>query len=574
MQRMNRLAIRNTAAAVLVAGASLCAAAADVTIAKPYFRWLFGGFGFQHSEANFAALMPDDFRDQRVLKTFAELSPTFGRVYTGFADESKEQLDRFADYYDLTFRRAGTTLYAVPCAMPAFADKIDADEYAEKVAKNLEYLIKTRNCRKIRYYCLTNELMCGDNWAWFVNGGKEEIFKKFYAALFHAFRRHDLDIRLLASDEAATTKPEKVYPFLDWIKANMDDYVGVYCTHWYVYGRKTTDLGLWNEYNAYFSNLVQRALSCKAKRYILGEFGFHPTWGKRGVMVDDVSYHLRQPETREESVLAKCEIGIAAMNQGAAACVDWSFVDYPDPFVIEDGDTPAERAAYEAGKCGYRMDTKYNKCGVFRWSTTDKDYSSYEELYAMGWLVKLFRKNATVLPCTFADPMLRGGAVINPDQSVSIVLVNRGPGKAVVVDCNAWKTRVDGTPALHQALRRYEYVVGHVPYSPFNDLQPCAGTVESREGVFSVRLPAKSITFLTTDYEVREPAAVTKIRIVDGMLGWAANEEPTHRYYRVYKDGKQIASTVATSLPVSGATPDDAHRFSVKSVDKWGNVRK
>ena len=31
--------------------------------------------------------------------------------------------------------------------MPAFADKIDADEYAEKVAKNLEYLIKTRNCR-------------------------------------------------------------------------------------------------------------------------------------------------------------------------------------------------------------------------------------------------------------------------------------------------------------------------------------------------------------------------------------------------------------------------------------------
>ena len=574
MQRMNRLAIRNTAAAVLVAGASLCAAAADVTIAKPYFRWLFGGFGFQHSEANFAALMPDDFRDQRVLKTFAELSPTFGRVYTGFADESKEQLDRFADYYDLTFRRAGTTLYAVPCAMPSFADKIDADEYAENVAKNLEYLIKTRNCRKIRYYCLTNELMCGDNWAWFVNGGKEEIFKKFYAALFHAFRRHDLDIRLLASDEAATTKPEKVYPFLDWIKANMDDYVGVYCTHWYVYGRKTTDLGLWNEYNAYFSNLVQRALSCKAKRYILGEFGFHPTWGKRGVMVDDVSYHLRQPETREESVLAKCEIGIAAMNQGAAACVDWSFVDYPDPFVIEDGDTPAERAAYEAGKCGYRMDTKYNKCGVFRWSTTDKDYSSYEELYAMGWLVKLFRKNATVLPCTFADPMLRGGAVINPDQSVSIVLVNRGPGKAVVVDCNAWKTRVDGTPALHQALRRYEYVVGHVPYSPFNDLQPCAGTVESREGVFSVRLPAKSITFLTTDYEDREPAAVTKIRIVDGMLGWAANEEPTHRYYRVYKDGKQIASTVATSLPVSGATPDDAHRFSVKSVDKWGNVRK
>ena len=87
--------------AAFAAGLSLCASAADVTITKPYIRWLFGGFGFQNSEANFTALMPDDFRDQRVLKTFAEISPTFGRVYTGFADQSKEQLDRFADYYDL-----------------------------------------------------------------------------------------------------------------------------------------------------------------------------------------------------------------------------------------------------------------------------------------------------------------------------------------------------------------------------------------------------------------------------------------------------------------------------------------
>ena len=100
---------------VLAAGLSLCASAADVTITKPYFRWLFNGFGFQNSEANFLALMPEDFRDQRVLKTFAELSPTFGRVYTGFAEQTKEDLDRFADYYDLTFRKAGTTLYAVPC---------------------------------------------------------------------------------------------------------------------------------------------------------------------------------------------------------------------------------------------------------------------------------------------------------------------------------------------------------------------------------------------------------------------------------------------------------------------------
>ncbi len=549
-------------------------AASDVTIDKPYFRWLFNGFGFQHSEANFVALMPDDFRDQRVLKTFAELSPSFARVYTGFAGQSREQLDRFADYYDLTFRKADTTLYAVPCAMPPFADKIDAAEYAERVAKNLEYLIAVRKCRKIRYYCLTNELMCGDCWAWFAKEERRELFKKFYEALFLAFRRHGLDVRLLASDEAATTRPERVYPFLDWIKDNMDEYVGAYCTHWYVYRREAVDLGLWNDSNCYFSNLVQRALSCNAKRYILGEFGFSPVVGKCGVMVDDTGYSLRQPHTMEESVLSKCEVGIAAMNQGAAACVSWSFADYPDPFVVEDGDTPQAQARYAAGKCGYRMDVKYNKWGMFRWCSTDRDYSSYAELYAMGWLAKLFRKNASVLRCEFSDAMLRGGAVMNPDQSVSIALINRGPSKTVAVDFSSWKTRVDGTPAIHQPLRRYVYEVGNVPYSPFNDLQPMSGMVEAKGGVFSVTLSAKSMTFLTTDYEDHVPPAVTGIRINGGRLCWAASEDPAHRYYRVYSDGKQIASTIATCLDVSGAKPDDARRFAVRSVDKWNNEGK
>ena len=566
--------MKNMIVSALVCGLVLWVSAADVTITKPYIRWLFNGFGFQNSEANFLAIMPEDFRDQYVLKTFAEISPSFSRVYTGFADQSKEQLDRFADYYDLTFRKAGTTLYAVPCAMPPFAENLDADEYAEKVAKNLEYLIKVRNCRKIRNYCLTNELMNGDRWGWFAQKGQWELFKKFNVALFRAFRRHELDIRILASDESASPNPEaakNVYPMLDWIKANMNDYVGAYCTHWYVYGRKADDLKLWSDCNSYFSNLVQRVLSCNAKRYILGEFGFSPTFGKRGVMVDDVSYNIRQPEKREESVLAKCEVGLAAMNQGALACVSWSFVDYPDPFVIEDGDTPQEHAAYEAGKCGYRLDTKYNKWGAFRWCSTDRDYTAYAELYAMGWLAKLFRKNATVLPCTFADPMLRGGAVINPDRSVSIALVNRGPAKTVSVDCSSWKTRVDGTPSFHQPLRRYVYEVGHVPYNAFNDLQPMSGTVAAKDGAFSVALPAKSITFLTTDYQDRMPPPVSDVRVEGGCVRWTATSDPLHRYYRVYKDGKQIASTVAACLPVTGTTPADAKRYTVKSVDKWNN---
>ncbi len=97
-------------------------------------------------------------------------------------------------------------------------------------------------------------------------GRQTRTVQEVQRALFHAFRRHGLDIRLLASDEAATTKPEVVYPFLDWIKDNMNEYVGAYCTHWYVYRRESDDLNLWGDCNVYFSNLVQRALSCGAKR--------------------------------------------------------------------------------------------------------------------------------------------------------------------------------------------------------------------------------------------------------------------------------------------------------------------
>ena len=549
--------------------AALAASAADVTITKPYFRWLFNGFGFQNSEANFLRIMPADFRDQRVLKTFREIAPSFARVYTGFVHSTREELDAFADYYDLTFRWAKTTLYAVPCGMPALPEALDPAAYAEKVAANLSYLVNARGCRKIRYYCLTNELMAGDRWDYFSKAKKWEVYKAYNAALFEAFRRQGLDIRLLATDKSASARnPDDVFESLEWAKENMGDYVGAYCTHWYVYGRRTDDLGLWQEYNAYFDRLVQFARKASNKRYILGEWGFHPAHGRATVMQDDTSYHLRQPETRRESVLAKCEIGLAAMNKGAAACVNWSFVDYPDPFVIEDGDSPEERAYYSAGRSGYRIDGKYNKCGVFRWSSVDRDYSSYEELYAMGHLVRLFRKNATVLPCAFADPMLRGGAVLNADRSVSIALINRGPAKDVTVDCASWKARADGTPALHQPLRRIVYDSARVPYSAFNDLQAASGTVTATGGVFAVSLPAKSMTFLTTDYVDRTPPAVEGVARRGGALVWDAAKDPDHVYYRVYRDGKQIASTVATKLDGTAA----AGVYTVRSVDRWGNV--
>ena len=138
----------------------------------------------------------------------------------------------------------------------------------------------------------------------------------------------------------------------------------------------------------------------------------------------------------------------------------------------------------------------------------------------------------------------------------------------MTVDCGAWKPRTDGKPSLHQPLRRYVYDSARVPFNAFNDLQSHEDVVEPKKDRVTVRLPAKSMTFLTTDYVDAVPAPVTGVRVVDGRLVWDAAESPDHRYYRVYRDGRQIASTVATSFRVGDAKGG----YAVRSVDRWLNV--
>ena len=47
----------------------------------------------------------------------------------------------------------------------------------------------------------------------------------------------------------------------------------------------------------------------------------------------------------------------------------------------------------------------------------------------------------------------------------------------------------------------------------------------AKDGFIAVELPAKSITFLTTDYEDRVPNAVEVVRIADGRLSWTATSK-------------------------------------------------
>ncbi len=544
------------AAWTLFAGIALGAAESRVTFIKPKMRWLWGGFGFHNSEATMTPIMSDEFRDQRVLKTFREISPTYSRLFAGYADWTKEAMDRFADYYDATFRLAGTTLYLVPGRMPTITEDFDPDVYAEAVAVRLEYLVKERKCTKIRYYTAANELSVGSNYCWFRNHW--ELYVKVMKALHRAFRRHGLDIGLMASDASG----EGNFETIDWAIRDLNDQTEVYCWHKYAAYRPE----LYDELYTGLTNYVRRCLA-KEKRLSLGEWGASAKKDWVGKMVNDGGTGFNyEGDAANLGAMARAEIGLCAMNAGCISAASWTFCDYPDPLLREDGDTAEEKARYDVARfSGHGVDVRYNKNGLFRWCDDEHDYSSYPDLYTMGYLVKLFRKGARMLPWTSDDDTLRAGGVTNPDGSASFAVINWGESKQITLEI---------PHPLRKPLRIYEYDSAHPPYNAFNDLQPAKGTVVAKGGKVSVSVPARSMTFLTTDYENHVPAAVTKIRIVNGRLGWAANEEPEHRYYRVYKDGKQIASTMATSLGVSDATSEDAPRFSVRSVDKWGGEGK
>lgn len=40
------------------------------------------------------------------------------------------------------------------------------EDFAEKIALKLDYLINKRNCTKLRYFCVTNELSVGNTYAY------------------------------------------------------------------------------------------------------------------------------------------------------------------------------------------------------------------------------------------------------------------------------------------------------------------------------------------------------------------------------------------------------------------------
>ena len=172
---------------------------------------------------------------------------------------------------------------------------------------------------------------------------------------------------------------------------------------------------------------------------------------------------------------------------------------------------------------------------------------------------RYFRKGAHVLTAKTEDPFLRTCVLENRDGTKTLALVNLGPKRTVSVA--GWGT-------YPRDARFYLYDSARPRLNAFGDLPAPDGTLMPVAGTFALEIPEKGMAFVTTDYQSRTPAAVKDVKVENGRLTWTATDDPNHCYYRVYANGRQIASTVATSYEPQNASST----FTVRSVDRWGNV--
>jgi len=553
--------------AVLGGLAAYAAEPAEVVFDMPVQRWLWGGFGFHNSEATMLPMMSQEFRDERVYKTFREISPTYARVFAGYADWTKEAMDAFADFYDATFRRAGTTIYMVPGRFPYIHKDFDAKDHFERIATNLAYLVNVRKLTKLRYYAIANELSVGNVCCWFDRAGKMDLYRDYCEEAYCAFKRHGLDIGLQTTDRSCNDAGIMMEHF-KWAVKNVDAVTDTYCWHHYDYAHQPGEPGL---YEWMYTNSVAlvKLAGRYEKRVSLGEYGMQGRSPQEtrgygsGVMRDDGTFSFRYPDKQHLAAISQVEMALAAINAGTVSAVKWTLFDYPHPFLREDGDSPAEKGRYDVSRfSGHGLQIRYNKCGLVAWNDEEHDYSARADLYTLGYLAKFFRKGGRILPSSCVGAGLVASGITQPDGSATYALVNWGEERNV---------RVKTTHPVSQPLRLYVYDSANPPYNAFNDLQPASGTVVAEVGVFTVPMPAKSLVFATTDYTDRTPEAVKGVRLDGDRLIWQEADDPEHAYYRVYRDGKQVASTVATFFE---RQIDAAAEYDVRSVDKWGNVGK
>ena len=551
---------------------------AEIAVSKGDFPTYFGGFGFHNNEAMFYPIIEREHFNQKICKCYREISPGFMRTFGGFSDWSKEHMDAFAEYYEKMQKWTDTPIYFA-CAKGKyhFSDE-ERMQYAEDVAKNLDYLINEKGVKQLRYYCFSNEMSMND-WGGLLKD--LPLFHKYHEMLFRAFQNRKLRIGLLATDASDI----KNWDTLDYAIKNMRRITEDFCLHTYCSGFED-DLDFYEKFYQLCYDTCVKCCECDGKRLILGEFGIKRSDSYRwlnGVCKDVNAYNY----TGDGAYigLRYAEAALAAINAGVFAMVVWTFVDYPDPYTCHyaERDPYAKKWSMCEPYISETQDVKYNKYGLMKWED-DGDYSMREMYWALGLISKYCKRNAKVLDIENNDPLLRIAALLNRNGSISIAVVNRHTEPTSLHLKLALKHMEKQPP-----MRVYEYDSHNVCMNEFGDLQDPSAILPFKNGnEMEYTLLPESLTVFTTDYKIKEKEIFAK-KVVKkaNWLSWQPVEDPEHCYYRVYRGEtpdfrpcleNQIASTVDTSLDFSARYLDDSAILNVKgkyykvlSVDRSGN---
>ncbi len=522
-----------------------------LTITRPQWPMLFGGLGFHNSEISTYRLIDQRSFEQLVCKCYRELSPGFMRCFAGYDDWTKDAMDDFADCYEQMQKWTDTPMYLAAGRGKLHFSEAEMERYCENVAERLAYLINERNVKHLAYYCFSNELGQVTGMALSKN---LPLFKRYHEMLYRAFQNKGLHIGLLATDGAQD------WSTVDWAIENMDQITKDYCAHFYESEYSLDDLAFYEYWYEKCSEYVQKAVR-KEKRFILGEYGI-TTGGNlkyHQAAISDVSTYLYNGEIAK-SCLKHAELIAASVNAGVYALAQWTFMDYPDPMA-----GPSYADEYSANWTKYepfgggRFTIGYNKWGLLRWDENN-DHSPRVSYWCIGMIVKHLKRNSRVLEVKSSNSLIRACDVQNRDGSVSVVIINRSE--------NSEELTVTLPKHPHKALRLYEYDTSTPPHNPFGDLQAPRETVKAVGWDAAVVLKPGSIYVLTDDYIIKNKTVEAEIiGIDDGVLRWNAVSDPGHCYYRVYADGEQIASTIATECNINRNGV-----FKVLSIDKSGNA--
>ena len=139
--------------------------------------------GFHNSEANVWREMDDVQFNQYVGKVYRELSPGFSRMWGGFPEWTKEEMDAFAEYCEKMQCKVGATIYLTGHCVRYETDE-ELTAYASNVADRLEYLIYEKGLSNVKIYCMSNELSLDD---WGDLAFEMATFKKYHTYLYNEF---------------------------------------------------------------------------------------------------------------------------------------------------------------------------------------------------------------------------------------------------------------------------------------------------------------------------------------------------------------------------------------------------